>query len=200
MAFGLKKIFGGIKKIVNRVGGGLIGGLIGGAPGAAIGGALFPGAAPAPVQTAGVSAGVPVPRAFTPFGAGAALGGTLGGISAIPRMLPFMGISRIENGEICRTATPLQLILFQAREATGRRVTAKQIIEAARVCGLEVAAQTFGLDVTQVCTVVVTRRRRRARGISAADLRRTRATIRKVAGIQHDLKTLSPPRRIARRK
>jgi len=78
-------------------------------------------------------------------------------------------------------------LLRMSRENTGRPASARKIREAARVCGLEVAAQTFGLSVTQVCQIIIARPRRRGRGISAADMRRTRSTIRKVATIQHNL-------------
>lgn len=81
-------------------------------------------------------------------------------------------------------------ILNEATENTGRRVTSRMIRNAARHCGIEVAADTFGLDVTQVCQVIAARRRRRSRGISAADMRRTRSTIRKVICIRKQLKAI----------
>jgi len=86
-------------------------------------------------------------------------------------------------------------LLRASREATGLAVNAKKIRESVRVCGIELTAQTFGLTESEICTIVVSIRKRRARGISAADLRRTRSTIRKVHNIQHDLKALSPATR-----
>lgn len=86
-------------------------------------------------------------------------------------------------------------ILEMARQNTGRRVTKRQIITAAKVCGIGLAAQSFGLSESQVCQVIAAGAPRRRRGISAADLRRTRATIRKVHTIQRDLKALGSGRK-----
>ena len=81
-------------------------------------------------------------------------------------------------------------ILQSASDATGRRVTRREIINAARHCGIEIAAQSFGLDVHDVCAIVAKGMPRRRRGISAADLRRTRSTLRKIQGMRKDLKPL----------
>lgn len=189
MAFGLKSLFKGVKSVVKKVGGSVIGSLIGGplGIGAALGSQI--GGIIAPRQTQAFTAGGPAAQTpFLPTG-GFGLAG-LGTMPAVGRaMLPSMAGMFGGERNFCPPATisPLRMILCEASNNVQRRVTAKQIIEAARVCGLEVAAQTFGLDVTQVCTVVVTRRRRRGRGISATDLRRTRSTIRKVVAIQDDL-------------
>jgi len=189
MAFGLKSLFRGVKNVVKKVGGSFLGSLLGGplGVGAAVGAQIGEALAPTPraIQPfVGTQAG---PQAGGPFMPLAVGGAGLGGLGTIPRAGQIMRRFGGEMAVLGGTA----LILSQARENTGRRVTAKQIIEAARVCGLQVAADTFGLDVTQVCELIVTRRRRRARGISAADLRRTRSTIRKVANIRKELKALA---------
>ncbi len=80
--------------------------------------------------------------------------------------------------------------LSRARDASGRRPTRRQVITAARVCGLEVAAQSFGLSVTDICTIVSKGMPRRSRGISSADMRRTRSTLRKMATMRKTLKPL----------
>ncbi len=85
----------------------------------------------------------------------------------------------------------LSEILLRAKEATGRRVTKRDIIHAAKHCGIELAAETFGISTMDVCQIVAAGAPRRRRGISAADLRRTRSTIRKVNTIRKDLKLLS---------
>ncbi len=87
--------------------------------------------------------------------------------------------------------TQLQLILEKARAATGGAVTRNKIIDAAKVCGLETAASTFGLSVNDVCMVVVKGRTRRRRGVSAADIRRTKRTIGFASRIRKDLKALA---------
>lgn len=82
-------------------------------------------------------------------------------------------------------------ILQLSREVTGRPVSAKKIRDAAKHCGIEIAANLFGISELQVCEVIISRPRRR-RGISAADLRRTRATLRKVHTINHMIASWSP--------
>lgn len=95
-----------------------------------------------------------------------------------------------------RTVTRKQMILLQARAANAG-ATAKKIIRSARECGIELAAATFGLSVLDVCFLIAQPPTRRSRGISAADMRRTRSTIRKVLTISHQIQALKPA---ARRK
>jgi len=78
-------------------------------------------------------------------------------------------------------------LLRLSRNNTGRPASARKIRDAARVCGLEQAASMFGLSTAQVCQIIISRPRRRGRGISAADMRRTRSTIRKISTLQHNL-------------
>ncbi len=85
----------------------------------------------------------------------------------------------------------ISVILAKARAATGGPVTRNKLIDSAKVCGLEVTAQTFGLAVTEVCMVVVKGRTRRRRGVSAADIRRTKRTIHFASKIRKDLKVLA---------
>lgn len=87
--------------------------------------------------------------------------------------------------------SPTSRILAKARAATGGPVTRNKIIDAARACGLELAANTFGLDVTEVCQILIKGRTRRRRGVSAADIRRTKRTIHFASKIRKDLKALA---------
>ncbi len=89
-----------------------------------------------------------------------------------------------------RTMTQRQFILATAR-AFQPGATAKKILRSARECGIELAAATFGLDVLQVCFLISQPPTRRSRGISAADIRRTRSTMRKI----NSLKNMCPPAR-----
>ncbi len=89
-----------------------------------------------------------------------------------------------------RTMTQKQFILATAR-AFHPGATSKKIIRSARQCGIELAAATFGLDVLQVCFLISSPPTRRSRGISAADIRRTRSTMRKI----NSLKNICPPAR-----
>ncbi len=81
-------------------------------------------------------------------------------------------------------------ILNRARENSGQRVTKNKIIDSARACGIELTADTFGLSETDVCKVIVAGRSRRRRGVSAADVRRTKRTLRFVRNIKKDLKAV----------
>lgn len=81
-------------------------------------------------------------------------------------------------------------ILQRARENSGQRVTKNKIIDSARACGIELTADTFGLSETDVCKVIVGGRSRRRRGVSAADIRRTKRTLRFVRSIKKDLKAV----------
>ncbi len=86
-----------------------------------------------------------------------------------------------------RTMTRKQFILATAR-AANPGATAKKILRSARECGIELSAATFGLNVLDVCFLIAQPPTRRSRGISAADLRRTRSTVRKVHNIEADFR------------
>ncbi len=90
-----------------------------------------------------------------------------------------------------RTVTRRQLILMTAR-AANPGATSKKIIRSARECGIELAAATFGLNALDVCFLIAQPPTRRSRGISAADMRRTRSTIRKVHTISRQIVALKP--------
>ncbi len=127
-----------------------------------------PVAAPAPVQIQPVQAAagvLPAIRAGA-IGAGAMATGFLGFGSG--------------NG------TPLS----RARDSQGRRPSRRRVITAARICGLEVAAQSFGLSITELCEIVSKGMPRRSRGISSADMRRTRSTLRKMSTMRKTLRPL----------
>jgi len=149
---------------------------------------------PGPISSGGLNGGSQfrdfnfAPTSIAPAVQTAGLGGQ------ILRQLPGLGLglgaqALLGNGN--GKKGPIQRILEQARAATGGPVTRNKIIEAAKVCGLETAAQTFGLDIRQVCLVVVRGRTRRRRGVSAADIRRTKRTIGFASKIRKDLKALA---------
>lgn len=129
------------------------------------------------------------------FGPGSA-GSSQVGPTALPAQLRFPipkigpGISGIGIGGAAISV--ISALLNRAREFTGGPVSAKKIKEAVKVCGIAQASQIFGLSESEICMIIVSIRRRRARGISAVDLRRTRSTIRKVHNITHDLQRLRP--------
>ncbi len=96
-----------------------------------------------------------------------------------------------------KVPTQRQAILAQARFFQPG-ATAKKIIRAARECGIEIAAQTFGLNVLMVCFLISQPPTRRGGGISKADVRTTRRTIRRVDAISREW--AKTPHRRARRK
>ncbi len=190
---------------------GVIGGLISGSQPSVSGitaaqqGALSGGFG-GPVTSTGTSVGPTVIDTTGPFneaGLGAAAGRV---ITALPKILPSLAggaagnvVARavIPGGPTgsMKTMTRRQFILATAR-AANPGATAKKIIRTARQCGIELAAATFGLDAMSVCFLIAETPTRRRRGISAADITRTRATIRKV----NSLKELCPPATRRRRK
>lgn len=93
-----------------------------------------------------------------------------------------------------RTITPLQVVQACSRRKTGRSISKKNIKAMARVCGLDQTANTLGCPVTSICLVVASPTRRRT-GISSADMRKTRSTIRKVKNMYMSIPTRSSPRR-----
>lgn len=81
--------------------------------------------------------------------------------------------------------------ILKAARSNVRGATKNKIITAAKACGIELAAQTFGLSTSQVCQVIVAGRSRRRRGVSAADVRRTKRTIRFVNSLRKELKKVA---------
>lgn len=98
-----------------------------------------------------------------------------------------VAVPRMGTGVVCRPVSEREIILIQAR-AHSPGATARKIILAAKACGMEVAAGMHGLSVRDVCFLVINAPRRRAKGISASDLRTTRSTVRKVHNIESDFR------------
>ncbi len=184
---------------------GQIAGLIGGSTTSVT--AISPGLAG---QQAAAGGGFPVSTGTSvgPTVFGPPIGANLGGavpqiIRGAQRILPALGaaaaagaVGQVGSSMLLgpapapRTMTQKQFILATAR-AFQPGATAKKIIRSARECGIELAAATFGLDVLQVCFLISQPPTRRRRGISAADIRRTRSTMRKI----NSLKNMCPPAR-----
>ncbi len=203
----------GVQGIID-IGRSIVGGFGGSTPigVAAVGGPGFPGAGP--VQQ-GTSVG---PTTNPIFGdpVSANLGGVVPAVvRALPRILPAAAaVGAVEVGSRMLIPGPATgqflhphkipttrrgIILANAR-AFNPGATSKKIIRSARQCGLELAAATFGLTVLDVCFLIAQPPTRRARGISAADLRRTRATVRKVHNIEADFREWCKPGPVRRRR
>lgn len=168
-----------IGSFLGRIAGPVIGALTGSpALGAIIGGGISAGFAPRPQ-----------PASFRLPGIAGPTVRRAGFVGPVSRAI---GLGALAVGTLAE-------ILFRSRENTGRPASRKKIILSARVCGIALTAETFGISEADVCTVIVSGGRRRGRGISAADLRRTRSTIRKVHNIEHMLTQMRPHRHVTRR-
>ncbi len=196
-----------IGRFIGKIAGPVLGGLIGGPAGAAVGSAVSAGFASDP-QTAAtvgratqpgpisVAQSQPVFRAQPNFQP-SSIGPTFASLARLPSVVRDVGVglglSTLPTifGGGNGGGNQISVILAKARAATGGPVTRNKIIDSAKVCGLEITAQTFGLAVTEVCMVVVKGRTRRRRGVSAADIRRTKRTIHFAAKIRKDLKVLA---------
>lgn len=185
-----------------------IGGALGGPIGTVIGTGVSAALAPSPRAVAVVgrqtqpvlqapavmTSVVPVPGVSISFGANGARQFGTGGFDVQRRRVGLTGlVSRGVGGAFGGAViglTVLSEILSRARENTGQRVTRNKIIDSARACGIELTAQTFGISESDVCKVIVQGRTRRRRGVSAADVRRTKRTLRFVRSIKKDLKAV----------
>lgn len=105
----------------------------------------------------------------------------------------FNQLGLVQGTDISLSGSGLNIsnILKLASQACGRRITRRDVIMAVKHCGIDVASQSMCMPVRHVCQIVARGMPRRRRGISAADMRRTRSTIRKVNTIRKSLKTLA---------
>ena len=93
--------------------------------------------------------------------------------------------------QLAGTGLTIGEILRAASAACGRRITRRDVIMAAKHCGLDQASRSMCMPINHVCQIVARGMPRRRRGISAADIRRTRSTIRKVNTIRKSLAPLA---------
>lgn len=111
----------------------------------------------------------------------------LGGIlPSLGRALPLVGgllggAARAAAGLVRTAAGRIRGVVL----ASGRFVSSRKASLLARRVGIDAAAAALGISAVELAEMVLaeeeTRGRRRGRGISAADLRRTRRTIGKIA-------------------
>lgn len=155
----------------------------GGSLSAFVGPPAPPAPAPAPVSFGGFAqqvltdVGIPyLQQTLLPGGptAGAAVMPTP---TATPTATPAMGPA------IAGVATTVRMILAKASAWIGKRVTRSSLMSAVKKIGLEATAVALGLTVFEVATVVASAPTRRARGISAGDVKRTKRTLRKLSSL-----------------
>jgi len=201
MGFSIGSFIGSIAPFV----GGLLGGPVGAVIGSGVSAALAPSqpatvvgrqVAPSPQFAQQMTSIVPVPINIPSFVGPPRNGFGTGDFNVQRRRVGTLaplagGVARMIGPALGFGAgAVVSEILQQSREAVGRGVTKNKIIKAAKVCGIEAAADTFGLSEAQVCRVIVAGGTRRRRGISAADIRRTKRTLRFVRTIKKDLKAV----------
>lgn len=107
-----------------------------------------------------------------------------------PSVVPTPAMSRVP-ALIGAGRSVVAPILARASAAVGRRVTAKALIALARQVGIQAAATALGLSVTDIAHVIVTRPRRRRRGITAAQIATARRVIRFNKSLSKSLGTTS---------
>lgn len=82
----------------------------------------------------------------------------------------------------------ISALLSLAGAKIGRRITRSNAVGLVKRIGLEAAAIALGLSIAEMATVVASAPTRRARGISASDVKRTKRTLRKINSIACQLK------------
>lgn len=197
---GLGSFISGATQTATQLGGLVtaVGSIFGGGPSAGPTNAAF-------VPTAGLP--IPIPRGPFPVPRGGGLPVPLpplgGGGSGVPGQPTFPGTPNlpdipmdrrgrvVNQQEICRPASRRQIIALWLRHAGYTWKTYYRLI---RLVGPEIAAATVGLDLNSTAFVLSHPPRRRGRGISAADLRRTRSTLGKVRRINRLLGTTATRR------
>jgi len=196
--------------------GGALGGPLGAAVGSRLGAAVIGGptsTAPINAQTAGLVLGGIVPPSF---GSGGPIGRSPAAFDFAPGQVartvaPFaLPVAReiarsflergpaVTNGAlvtipapggqvVCKPVSRREIVLLRAK-AHSPGATARKIIRAAKECGMEIAAGMFGLPILDVCFLVINQPRRRAKGISARDMRTTNRTLRGIDRVRRNAK------------
>jgi len=88
---------------------------------------------------------------------------------------------------VCKPVSRREIVLLTAK-AHSPGATARKIVRAAKECGMEIAAGMFGLPILDVCFLVINQPRRRAKGISARDMRTTNRTLRGIDRVRRNAK------------
>lgn len=81
----------------------------------------------------------------------------------------------------------IKQILIQIALKLGRRIAIKGALAVLKRLGVAAGQEALGISGQQAAQLILARPKRRARGITAANLRTTRRTLRKVAALAGDL-------------
>ena len=200
----ITEAIGGVAKVALPA---LTGFVTGGPIGAAIGGlGALTGSptASVPVQVGGYAGGTyktgpikttqaagPLIRAGTTLIRRSGLAGEFGAL--LSSSGEYAGsMNNCEGGKV---VTALQYINQVLRASCRKGTSYKRLLDAVRSCGIDAIANQIGVEPAIICQAIIDRPRRRRRGISAADLARTRSTVRKINSMQRQLKALAAGRR-----
>ncbi len=107
------------------------------------------------------------------------------GTAIVPLVRGFRGMAGLITGAV---GGAIAEILARSRENTGRAVSKNAIITTAKNCGIELAAETFGISEKDVCIIISAGRTRRRRGISARDISNCNRVARRITTFQRNLK------------
>mgnify|MGYP000211720625 CR=1 FL=1 len=191
MGFSIGRLLGSIVQPALTILGGAFGGPAGALAGSAIGGAIagdgrrqtfaqqLAARGPLPVAPSPLMLPVGLPAGSFSFGSQA--GPTVQ--PAGTALIPFVGAAR---GLVA-------VLLGRASAFIGTRISSARVLTLVRDLGLAAAAAALGLTAVEVAQIIAAKPRRRRRGITAAQLATTKATIRRVHSINHAIASVSPP-------
>ncbi len=151
-----------------------------------------------------LTAGTQAYGALRPKVGAAARAGALIRTSLVPSYaadVPAIRVAGMMPAAVGAMRAGAGLILRKIQMTIGKRISRTQIRQLIRRVGPEAAAVALGVSVAELIQVDATTPARRARGISARDIRRTKSTLRKLSSLAcHFTETSAAVRPYARRR
>jgi len=84
-------------------------------------------------------------------------------------------------------------LLARASATLGKRITRAGVLSLTREVGIVAAATALGLTAVEIAQIIASKPKRRRRGITAAQLTTTKATIRRMDSINRAIAQVCPP-------
>ena len=188
MAFGIGSILGAISSVVSPIASiaGAIGQIISPSrPPPPQGRTVFlPAPVAAPIQPSG-GLMLPVGLPFGSFRFGSQVGPSVQPAAA-GALVPF-----VAGG----ARSLIAALLARASAAVGTRITRNRALSLVRDLGLAAAAAALGLTAIEIAQIIASSPRRRRRGITAAQIATTKATIRRMDSLNRQIAAVCPPTR-----
>jgi len=171
---------GGFLSALGSIAAPIIGGIVGGPAGFALGSAVSAGFG-APSSSVGPTVltlrGPPRGRPVTTGGGGATTLPGAGGVLSLA-----LGAGRL-----------IASLLARASATLGKRINRAGVLSLTREVGIVAAATALGLTAVEIAQIIASKPRRRRRGITAAQLTTTKATIRRMDSINRAIAQVCPP-------